>query len=160
MRQTGLNRVIRLEPYVAFSMNKPTAEMTPSAAAAARNRRGRRVFYIWSFWLLLLLFWDSLLDLLLHGLHILIEFLEMGLEGLLEIVFHLEGHEAQMYTAWTGLVAFMGLGVFGYLRTVRFIRSRFRTWSYFRFGLTQWMRENWLLLSLLTSVYLATLLFF
>jgi len=138
-------------------MDKPTAPIRPSETSAARNRRGRRVFYIWSFWLLLLLLWDSLLDLLMHGLHILIEFLEMGLEELLEVVFHLEGHEAQMYTAWTGLVAFIGLGVFIYLRTVRFIRLRFRSWSYFRFGLAQWMRENWLPLSLLASVYLATL---
>lgn len=141
-------------------MKKPTRQTTPQAASVARPRRGRREFYIWSFWFLILMFWDSLLDLLLHGLHIVIEFLELGLEEFLELAFHLEGHEAQMFTAWTGLAAFMGLGVFVYLKVVRLIRSRFRSWAYFRFGLVQWLRDNWLPLSFLSSVYLATLLFF
>jgi|LakMenEpi03Aug12_release.lakeMendotaPanAssembly.Ray.scaffolds.fasta_scaffold728025_2 hypothetical protein len=141
-------------------MKKPTRQTTPPAASVARPRRGRREFYIWSFWFLILVFWDSLLDLLLHGLHIVIEFLELGLEELLEVMFHLEGHESQMFTAWTGLAAFMGLGAFVYVKLVRFVRSRFRSWAYCRFKLMQWVRESWLPLSIFTSAYLATLLFF
>lgn len=137
-------------------MNKYSYQKTPSAPVA-RARRGHDL-YIWGFGFLILVFWDSLLDLLLHGLHIVIEFLELGLEELLELVFHLEGHEAQMFTAWTGFAAFLGLGIFVYLKLVRFIRSRFRSWNHLRFGLTQWVRHNWLPLSLLISAYLATVL--
>lgn len=141
-------------------MNKPVDPTPPLGNTVDRSRRGFRRFYLWGLWLLILIFWAPLLELLLHGLDIVVEFLELGVEDLLEMAFHLEAHEAQMFTAWTGLAAFTVLAVFGYLRVSRFIRARFRSWSYCRFRLMQWSRENWLPLTLVTSVYLATQLLF
>lgn len=141
-------------------MNKPVDPTPPQTDTVNRSRRFLRRFYIWSLWLLILIFWEPLLELMLHGLDIVIEFLELGVEDLLEMAFHLEGHSAQMYTAWTGLAAFTALAVFGYLWASRFIRARFRSWFYCRFRLMEWLRENWLPLTLLTSAYLATQFFF
>ena len=137
-------------------MNKPVDPTPPLKDTGDRSRRFLRRFCGWSVWLLILLFWEPLLELLLHGLDIVVEFLELGVEEILELAFHLEGHAAQMFTAWTGLAAFTAIAVFGYLWTSRFIRARFRSWSYCRFILMQWLRENWLPLTLLTSAYLAT----
>ena len=137
-------------------MNKPVDPTPPLKDTVDRSRRFLRRFCGWSVWLLILLFWEPRLELLLHGLDIVVEFLELGVEDILELAFHLEGHAAQMFTAWTGLAAFTALAVFGYLWTSRFIRARFRSWSYCRFRLMQWLRENWLPLTLLTSAYLAT----
>ncbi len=142
-------------------MNKQTTEAVQTQNAAARNHGwARRALTLWCACFLLLVFWDFLVDLLLHGLHIVIEFLELGLEDMLEMIFHLESHEAQMYTAWTGLIFFMGLGFYVYVRAVRLFRSHFRSWSYFRFWLTHKLRENWLPLSLFMTAYLAALLLF
>ena len=62
--------------------------------------------------LLVLVFWlfgGVILGTILHMLHILIEVLELALEHLLEALFHVEGHTAQMYTAWVGFTIFMML---------------------------------------------------
>lgn len=51
----------------------------------------------------LVLFWDSLLPLLVEGLHVLLEFVEVMLERLLEKLFHWTPRQAQTFLAWTGL---------------------------------------------------------
>lgn len=52
----------------------------------------------------LVLFGDILLPLLLEGLHVLMEFVELGLERLLEHAFGLTPRKAQMVIAYSALV--------------------------------------------------------
>jgi hypothetical protein len=52
----------------------------------------------------LLLYGDILLPLLGHGLHVLIEVLELSFEHFVEWAFGLAGHQAQMVTGWTGFL--------------------------------------------------------
>lgn len=49
------------------------------------------------------LFWESLLHLILGVLHLAVEALELSFEHLVEAVFHLSPRDAQVVTAWTGL---------------------------------------------------------
>ncbi|MFM8444629.1 MAG: hypothetical protein ACKN9W_14985 [Methylococcus sp.] len=90
--------------------------------------------------LLVLAFWfhgDAILGFILHLLHIVIEILEMGLEHLLEYLFHLEGRDAQFWTAWTGLGAFIGLFYLIFRQTHRRLSARFRSWGDF----ARWTRD-------------------
>lgn len=110
--------------------------------------------------ILLLLFWDVILGAILHLFLYVIEYLELGLEGLLELLLHLEAHDAQILTAWTGFAAFVTLGGYLYLWASRSWRARFQTWRDF-FAWTQDLgRANWLVLSVLAAVLLARLLLF
>ena len=131
----------------------PTQIARPSPTS--RLQAHRKVLS-WFAWLLLLLFWENLLDLTLHVLHIVLEYLELALEETLEMLFHLENYTAQMYTAWIGSTLLIVLAAFIYYRISRSIRQRFRSWTYFRIWLKVSLRENWLYLSLLLLVYLAS----
>lgn len=57
----------------------------------------------------LVLFWDSLLPLLGHGLHVLVEVVELALEHALEKLFGLSPRQAQTVLAWSAL----GLVLYG-----------------------------------------------
>lgn len=116
----------------------------------------KQAWLIASGFLLFALIGDSILDITLHLLHILIEFLELGLEDALELLFDLEGHTAQMYTAWIGFTAFILLFMYLYHRVRRAARSKFRSWSYFRLWLRVWIREHWLLLAVCCSIYITS----
>lgn len=108
----------------------------------------------------LLAFGDALLGFVLHLLFYVVEILELGLEHLLESLFHLEGHEAQMFTAWTGAAAFMALGGYVYVRVARSLRSRFQSWSSFFSWMKGKAEENWGVFSLLAGIILANFLLF
>jgi len=55
----------------------------------------------------LALFWDSLLPALGHGLHLLVEVVELALEHLLEKLFGLTPRQAQTVLAWSALGLFL-----------------------------------------------------
>jgi hypothetical protein len=62
--------------------------------------------------LLALILWgDTLLPLLGHGLHVLIEVVESALEHLLESAFHFSPRQAQVVIAWSGLALAIHLAV-------------------------------------------------
>lgn len=90
--------------------------------------------------LLVLGFWfqgDAILGFILHLLHVLVEILELGLEHLLESLFHLEGHDAQVWTAWIGLGAFSVLIYLGYREVRRRLAEKFRS----RGDFVRWTRD-------------------
>lgn len=116
----------------------------------------KQAWLIASGFLLFALIGDSVIDITLHVLDILIEFLELGLEDALELLFDLEGHTAQMYTAWIGFTAFILLFMYLYHRITHTVRTKFRSWSYFRLWLGAWMREHWLLLAVCCSIYITS----
>jgi len=129
------------------------------------NARYARVFLsppvILSSLVLVLWFtWQALLGFLLHALIILAEILELTFDHLLEDVLRLEGHSAQMYTAWTGVIAFVFLAVFGYRAARRRFIARFQTWDKFMFHGRSWARDHWLTLTMpLTVLLLLNVLF-
>ena len=85
------------------------AEPTESSATRRRPFWLRPQLIVPAF---LLVFWyvgDAILGFILHLIHIVIELGEMGVEHLLEALFHVEGHTAQMLTAWTGLFIFIAV---------------------------------------------------
>jgi len=88
-------------------------------------------------------FGDVLLGTLLHGLYIAIEVLEMGLEHLLEALFHLEGHDAQMATAWIGLALIVTLMFFIGKRLRQAWCNRFPSWQHFFEAVGIWTRLHW-----------------
>jgi hypothetical protein len=88
-------------------------------------------------------FGDVLLGTLLHALHVIIEVLEMGLEHLLEALFHLEGHDAQMATAWIGLALILILVTYTGKRLRQAWRSRFPSWQQFFEAVGTWARSHW-----------------
>jgi uncharacterized membrane protein YhaH (DUF805 family) len=88
-------------------------------------------------------FGDVLLGTLLHALHVVIEVLEMGLEHLLEALFHLEGHDAQMATAWIGLALILILVTYTVKRLRQAWRSRFPSWQQFFEAVGTWTRSHW-----------------
>ena len=109
---------------------------------------------------ILILFWNFIFSTTLHALFYLLEILELGLDDLLEALFQLELHTAQMYTAWMGLLTFMALGAYAYLRITKSLRTRSRSWSYFGFWLRAWLRERWAPITLLIAIFLAANLLF
>lgn len=88
-------------------------------------------------------FGDVLLGTLLHALHVVIEVLEMGLEHFLEALFHLEGHDAQMATAWIGLALILILVTYIGKRLRQAWRSRFPSWQQFFEAVGTWARSHW-----------------
>jgi hypothetical protein len=88
-------------------------------------------------------FGDVLLGTFLHALHVVIEVLEMGLEHFLEALFHLEGHDAQMATAWIGLALILILVTYIGKRLRQAWRSRFPSWQQFFEAVGTWARSHW-----------------
>lgn len=115
--------------------------------------RYERKAVIWTLLMLLLFFWDTVLDVALHALHVTLEYLELALETLIEELFHVDTHAAQMYTAWTGLLALTALGVGFYFWARNMIREKFRSRAYFRSWLKIHFQENWLPISLVTLLW-------
>lgn len=76
--------------------------------------------------LLILLIWgDMLLGLLLHGVELVLETLELLTEIFLETVFSVELYRAQAVTAWIGLGLFLLLLFF----VGRWLMRRVRRWK-------------------------------
>lgn len=121
--------------------------------------RFRQKYLIWALAILILLFWDDVLGITLHILHILLEYLELVTEELLIHLFHLEEHEGQMYTAWLGLIAFLSLSTWLYVAVRRKIRKTFRSWAYFRSWIKVHAREHWMTLAAITLLYIFYLFF-
>jgi hypothetical protein len=119
----------------------------------------KRKILLWLGLFMLFQFWDSLLGLALHALHILIEYLELTLEHLLEILFHLEGHDGQMATAWIGSLLILALLYRSSTRALRAFKARFRSRGYFLAWLKVHAQENWLFLSLLFAACLGSVFF-
>jgi len=93
--------------------------------------------------LVLWFFGDAVLGVSLHLLHIVIEILELGLEHLLEKLFHLQGHAAQMWTAWIGFTLILLLCMFSYWHACNVLTAKFQSWDQFRRSARRWAREHW-----------------
>ncbi|MEN9681859.1 MAG: hypothetical protein RLZZ627_1752 [Pseudomonadota bacterium] len=121
--------------------------------------RSRQKYMIWTLAVLIFLFWDDVLSITLHVLHILLEYLELVTEELLIQLFHLEEHDGQMYTAWLGLIAFVTISTWLYITIRRKIRAKFRSWAYFRSWVKIHAREHWISLTAITVFYVMYLFF-
>ena len=104
--------------------------------------------------------WQAILGFLLHALILLAEVLELLFDHLLEDVLRLEGHSAQMWTAWTGFIAFVTLSVLGYRAARRRLVAKFQTWDKFVFCSGRWVREHWLTVAMPLAVFLVMILAF
>jgi hypothetical protein len=71
----------------------------------------------------LVLFGDTLLPWLGHGLHVVIEVVELGLEHFLEHAFGLSPRGAQIVIAWTGLALVICLSVWAIRKIRRLCRA-------------------------------------
>ena len=131
----------------------------PSVPVPDSKTRARQKYLIWTVAALIMLFWDDVLGITLHVLHILLEYLELVTEELLIHLFHLEEHEGQMYTAWPGLIAFLALSTWLYVTIRRKIRNTFRSWSYFRSWVKIHAIEHWMSLTTIAVLYLVYLFF-
>ena len=139
-------------------MNEPITDPQQTGPLRPPARLKRKIL-LWLGLFMLFQFWDSLLGFILHALHILIEYLELALEHLLEILFHLEGHDGQMATAWIGsllIIAFLYRLITGSLGA---FRARFRSRGYFLSWVKVHALENWLFLSLLFAACLGWALY-
>lgn len=92
--------------------------------------------------------WRAILGFILHALLIVAEVLELAIDHLLENVLHLEGHSAQMYTAWIGVGAFITLTAYSYSHARQYLFAKFQTWDKFVFVVHGWAKEHWLTLAL------------
>ncbi len=137
-------------------------DISGDGGAGGKAIRNQLVRFAWigSGLFLLFMVWDTLIGFVLHLLFYVIEFLELWLEGSLELLFQMEGHEAQMFTAWIGLACFLVLGGYGYAMLKRSLRKRFRSWSSVQAWFGQQFRNNWVVFTLLAAGYLASLLLF
>jgi len=104
--------------------------------------------------------WQAILGFLLHALILLAEVLELLFDHLLEDVLRLEGHSAQMWTAWTGFLAFVTLSVLGYRAARGRLIAKFQTWDKFMFCSRSWARENWLTLAMPLAVLVIVIVMF
>jgi len=121
--------------------------------------RSRQKYVIWTLAVLIFFFWDDVIGITLHLLHILLEYVELITEELLIHLFHLEEHEGQMFTAWLGLAAFLSLITWLYVTVRRKIRRTFRSWAYFRSWVKIHAREHWISLTAISLFYLIYLFF-
>jgi len=121
--------------------------------------RSRQKYVIWTLAVLIFFFWDDVIGITLHVLHILLEYVELITEELLIHLFHLEEHEGQMFTAWLGLAAFLSLITWLYVTVRRKIRRTFRSWAYFRSWVKIHAREHWISLTAISLFYLIYLFF-
>lgn len=110
--------------------------------------------------LVLWFFGDAVLGVSLHLLHIVIEILELGLEHLLENLFHLEGHAAQMWTAWIGFTLILMLCMFSYWHVYSVLTAKFQSWNHFSRCARRWAREHWMQWSLPLLTLLLSVIFF
>ena len=104
--------------------------------------------------------WHVLLRFILHALLILAEVLELAIDHLLENVLHLEGHSAQMYTAWIGVLVFTALAVYGFRWTRNAWVRRFQTWENFVMESEGWGKSHWLTWSLPLIVLMVLVILF
>lgn len=89
---------------------------------------GRRLVVLGAL-LLLALFWDSLLPIMGHLLHLLIEVVELPLEHLLEWAFHVSPRQAQGILAWTAAAGLL----YGGAKLVRMVYIELlTTWNRLR----------------------------
>lgn len=139
-------------------MNEPITDPQQSNLLRPPARLKRKML-LWLGLFMLFQIWDSLLGLILHALHILIEYLELALEHLLEILFHLEGHDGQMATAWIGSLLIIAFLYRLITRSLRALKARFRSRGYFFVWLKVHALENWVFLSLLFAACLGSALF-
>lgn len=121
--------------------------------------RSRQKYVIWTLAVLIFFFWDDVIGITLHVLHILLEYVELITEELLIHLFNLEEHEGQMFTAWLGLAAFLSLITWLYVTVRRKIRRTFRSWAYFRSWVKIHAREHWISLTAISLFYLIYLFF-
>lgn len=121
--------------------------------------RSRQKYVIWTLAVLIFFFWDDVIGITLHVLHILLEYVELITEELLIHLFNLEEHEGQMFTAWLGLAAFISLITWLYVTVRRKIRKTFRSWAYFRSWVKIHAREHWISLTAISLFYLIYLFF-
>jgi hypothetical protein len=121
--------------------------------------RSRQKYVIWTLAVLIFFFWDDVIGITLHLLHILLEYVELITEELLIHLFNLEEHEGQMFTAWLGLAAFLSLITWLYVTVRRKIRRTFRSWAYFRSWVKIHAREHWISLTAISLFYLIYLFF-
>jgi hypothetical protein len=136
------------------------AELTESSAAKSRPLWLRPQLIVPG---LLLLFWyvgDVVLGFILHLIHIVIELGEMGVEHLLEAMFHVEGHTAQMLTAWTGLFIFIAVAKVSQIRLRRYFIARFQSWAYFKHWLKGLLWHYWDTLVISLLVWLVSVFYF
>jgi len=111
----------------------------------------------------LLLLWylgDAILGFILHLIHIVIELGEMGVEHLLEAMFHVEGHTAQMLTAWTGLFIFIAFAKVSQILLRRYFIARFQSWAYFNLWFKGLFRQYWDTLVISLLVWLLSVFYF
>lgn len=104
--------------------------------------------------------WQAILGFLLHALILLAEVLELLFDHLLEDVLRLEGHSAQMWTAWTGFLVFVTLGFLGYRAARGRLVAKFQTWDKFMFCSGSWAKENWLTLAIPLAVLVMVIVMF
>ena len=91
-----------------------------------RSTSPRRRLAVLAAALLFALFWDSLLPIVGHLAHLLIEVVELPLEHLLEWAFHVSPRQAQGILAWTAAAGLM----YGCGKLVRFVYQELLTiWS-------------------------------
>lgn len=134
----------------------PSDEKAPVARPDSETRTRQKVI-LWTAAAVVILFWDDILNLALHALHILLEYVELATEEAIIHTFHVEEHEGQMYTAWLGLAAFLILSYWAYTAIRRKLKSKFRSWAYFRSWVKIHSKEHWLSLVLIITLYLAYL---
>ncbi|HWP01526.1 MAG TPA: hypothetical protein VNL74_13040 [Methylococcus sp.] len=128
------------------------------------GRRVRQVFAIATTVVLLIGFGDTLLPLVGHGLHVLVEIIELALEHLLEAAFGLSPRQAQTVLAWGGLMIVLFLSVHfirkAYRITQRTCLEAKKRWCAFTNSATAtamaWFRALLILGSLGATVYLFT----
>ena len=82
-------------------MSDAPTDHPATVQVADEKTRFRQKIVLWLVATIIFLFWDHILEVTLHVLHILLEYLELGTEELLIHLFHLEEHEGQMFTAWS-----------------------------------------------------------
>jgi hypothetical protein len=100
---------------------------TPKTARASTNttpehpprRPTGKVIAICAVLVIFAMFWDVLLPLLGEGLHVLVEFVEVMLERLLEFLFNWTPRQAQTLLAWSA-VFLVGYGI---MRLIQFIHN-------------------------------------
>lgn len=106
----------------------------------------------------LILFSDSLLPLLGHGLYLLLEVLEQGAEDLLEFVFGLSTRQAQVTLVWVGLPI---LGFFLWQRLRKPFAAAKARWQAFSDWLHgDWSQQDWLRIWLVLGLLFAALYLF
>ena len=136
------------------------AEPTESSATRRRPFWLRPQLIVPAF---LLVFWyvgDAILGFILHLIHIVIELGEMAVEHLLEALFHVEGHTAQMLTAWTGLFIFIAVAKVSQIFLRRYFIARFQNFACFKRWFKGLFWQYWDTLVISLMVWLLSVFYF